>query len=424
MKLIFALFCLLFVNNNLTYSQNKIYLPDEVKDGKVIEITPREIKYTDPSNLSVIDSVPRNKTLLLFNDKGGFLVVSKPDSSNFSLNKNLKDNFINAQNDTIINTDRIFTRNKKIINCTINNEDILAFFINLNGVELKVDKSTVAVVIYKNGEHTILSDIVTATDVLYSFQIKDNPNAYTKSKVTMPFPAHAESNRIPESNKNSDTQTNVPAKQVNAEVTRQQNALTGTEQATSDSILAAKEIDKKYLLILAAANSLAERGEYSRAKYFYSKANELKPGERVPLDGIDRIDKKLLALDKLKSDSAEFDEYIAIGDSLVNSKKWDSALLVYNKAKAMRPQDYYVNQEMKYVQSEINNLKIEAQKEAEIKFNNAIAKADIAVKEKRYEDALASYKEALSIHPDNQYAIDRVKILDYQLSLQKTEAEH
>ena len=423
MKFIFALFYFLFVCSNLTYSQNKIYLPDEVKDGKVIEITPREIKYTDTSILSVIDSVPRNKTLLLFNDKGGFLVVSKPDSSNLLLSKNLTDNFINAQNDTTINTDRIFTRNKKIINCIINNEDILAFFINLNGVELKVDKSTVAVVIYKNGEHTILSDIVTAADVLYTFQMQDNPNAYTKSEVTMPLPAPAESNRIPENNKNSATGTNTP-KSVNAEVTAQQHSLTGTEQAPSDSILAAKEIDKKYLLIVAAANSLAERGEYSRAKYFYSKANELKPNEREPLDGIDRVNKKLLALDKLKGESADYDGYIAIGDSLVNSKQWDSALVVYNKAKAIRPQDYYVNQEIKYVESEINNLKIEAQKEAEIKFNNAIARADIAVKEKRYEDALAAYNEALSIHADSQYAIDRTKILSYQISLQKKDADH
>jgi tetratricopeptide (TPR) repeat protein len=415
MKLIFTLFYFLAVWSNAAYSQNKIYLQDEVKDGKVIEITPDEIKYKDPSNSTRVNSVPRNKTFLLFNDKGGFLVVSKPDSSNLFLSKSLIDNFINPQNDIATNTDRIFTRDKKIINCTIINEDIISLIINLNGVQLKVDKPTVAAVIYKNGEHKITSDIETATNVLYTFQLQNKLNSRTISPVKVTDP-------VKELTKDVDLkkEKNELAQKKKPESAYQKQTPTERRKAIADSILAAAETDKRYTLIVGNANSLSKRGEYSTAKYFYQKAHELKPNESEPLDGIESMNKKLLALDKLRRDSAEYIADITAADSLIKLKKWDSALVIYRNAAAIRSQEYYPLQKIKYVQSQINRLKAEeARRESEAKFNNAMARADIAVKEKRYEDALADYNEALTIHPDNKYAIDRAKILTYQVGLKK-----
>lgn len=387
MKLISALFFLI-ICSNVTWSQNKIYLHDEVRDGKVIEITPGEIKYTNPSYPTKVNSVARINILLLFNDKGMFLVVTAPGSSAVFLSNNVIDNFINYRNYTPINIDRIFTKNKKIINCTIINEDILSLFINLDGTQLKVDKDTVAVVIYKNGEHTLTTNIETATNVLYSFQLQSEVNSRQETSV------------------------------------QQTQPLVNTEQAINDSSKAAEETGNRYLLILARANSLYNQGEYSRAKYFYLKANELKPNEREPLDGIERVNEKLLSTNKEKSDSVEYNIYLDAGDSLANLNKFDSALVFYNKAKSIRPNNYYLNKQINYVQAEINRLKKEEDKIAEKKFNDAMAKAGIAVKEKRYEDALADYKEALSVHPDNKYAIDKARILTYQISIQKKTVDH
>jgi tetratricopeptide (TPR) repeat protein len=396
MKSIFTFSCLLILCGNASFSQNKIYLQDEIINGKVIEITTAEIKYKTALNSSQVNSVSRNKTVFLFNDKGGFLVVSNPDFSNIFLNKELTDNFINPQSDTTVNADKILTRNKEAINCTVINEDIISLIVNINGARSKIDKSTVAVVIYKNGEHEITCDIKTAADVLYTFQMQNKlpPRSATALKTTVPVAKDAE---------NFKTGKNESPK---------------NEKANVDSMVSSKENDRKYFIIIESAKSLVKQGKYSTAKYFYSKAHELKPGEREPLDGIASVDKKLSAIEESKSDSAEYVAVLATADNFVNLKRWDSALVMYRKAASIRPQEYYPPQQIKYVQSEIDKLKTQA---LETKFNNAMERADIAVKEKRYEDALAAYKEALTVHPDSQYAIDRAKILAYQVEQQKKE---
>ena len=394
MKLIFTFSCFLILCGSASFPQNKIYLQDEIIDGKVIEITPGEIKYKTTSNSSQVNSVSRNKTVFLFNDKGGFLVVSTPDFSSLSLNKDLADNFIYPQNDTIVTIDKILMRNKEVINCTIINEDIISLIADINGARSKIDKSTVAAVIYKNGEHEITCDIKTAADVLYTFQMQ---NKLTSRTITT-------------------LKTVVPLK--NADVKKVKSEFPKNEKSTADSIVAAKENDRKYLIIIESAKSLFKQGKYSTAKYFYSKAHELKPGEREPLEGIASINKKLFAIEESKSDSAEYVAVLATADNFANLKRWDSALVMYRKAASLRPQEYYPPQQIKYVQSEIAKLKTLA---LEAKFNNAMARADKAVKEKRYKEALAAYKEALTVHPNNQYAIDRAKILAYQVEQQKKE---
>ena len=393
MKSIFTFSCLLTLCGNASFSQNKIYLQDEIINGKVIEITPAEIKYKTALNSSQVNSISRNKTVFLFNDKGGFLVVSNPDFSSLFLSKDLTDNFIYPQSDTTVNADKILTRNKEAINCTVINEDIISLIVNINGVRSKIDKSTVAVVIYKNGEHEITCDIKTAADVLYTFQMQNK--LPTRSTTTL--------------------KTSVPTAKDTENFKTEKNEFPKNEKANVDS---SKENDRKYFIIIESAKSLVKQGKYSTAKYFYSKAHELKPGEKEPLDGIASVDKKLSAIEESKSDSAEYVAVLATADNFVKLKRWDSALVMYRKASSIRPQEYYPPQQIKYVQSEIDKLKTQA---LETKFNNAMARADIAVKEKRYEDALAAYKEALTVHPDNQYAIDRAKILAYQVEQQKKE---
>jgi tetratricopeptide (TPR) repeat protein len=425
MKLIFIFFCFVGICNP-AYPQNKIYLQDEVKDGKVTEITPDEIKYKDPSNPTQVNSLLRNNVLLLFNDKGGFLVVSKPDSSSLFLSKSLINNFINSQNDTTISADRIFTRNKKIISCNIINEDILSLVISLNGLELKVDKSTAAVVIYKNGEHKLTAPVETAADVLYTFQLQNKLNSRTISAAKALLPPPPEIKKVVgKSDENLRQEKKEPEQNDKPQIIEQKQVLVNDGKAAADSVIAAKENDMRYAAIVGNANSLYKRGDYSKAKYFYLKASELKPGEKEPLDGLDSINKKLASLQKFKDDSAEYFADLVTANRLANSKKWDSALIIYNKAAELRPEEDYPHKQIKYVQSEIDKLKAEAkQRELEIKFNNAMARADVAVKEKRYEVALADYNEALSIHPDNAYAKDRAKILTYQVGLHKKAADN
>ncbi|MEO6454154.1 MAG: hypothetical protein ABIN97_08790, partial [Ginsengibacter sp.] len=57
--------------------------------------------------------------------------------------------------------------------------------------------------------------------------------------------------------------------------------------------------------------------------------------------------------------------------------------------------------------------------EEERRYSSALMRADKAVADKKYDDAKSAYNEALSIHPENEYAKKRLEIVSYQLEKEK-----
>ncbi|HTB53219.1 MAG TPA: hypothetical protein VK718_10645 [Ferruginibacter sp.] len=143
----------------------------EQRSGEVIAITADHIKYKNPDNPGPVYTALRNKTILLFNNNGCFLVMADLTAANANLSNNLINNFLHFKKDTADHFDKVFTLQGKQLNCTVLQEGKIFFLIAINDVQLKIDRSTVAAIIYKNGTHEIVSPIDTAANILSTFRL-------------------------------------------------------------------------------------------------------------------------------------------------------------------------------------------------------------------------------------------------------------
>ncbi len=190
------------------HAQNVIYLDKELKNGKVLEITAEKIKYANPLNPGPVYSVSPSKTVLLFNDAGEFLVPSSLDFTNANATNALVSNFIGATK-TNGTHDKIYTLQKKVLECEIVKEDDNSLFILLNNIDLKIEKATVAIVIYKNGTHKLMADAVTTAEILSDFMSAKINSAATAKNVK---PVNTTVNTAPQPAANTAPPPSSPAK--------------------------------------------------------------------------------------------------------------------------------------------------------------------------------------------------------------------
>ncbi|NCI45242.1 SUMF1/EgtB/PvdO family nonheme iron enzyme [Sediminibacterium soli] len=169
-----------------TRAQDRIYLDKEQKDGKVIEVTDDKVRYKNPLNPGPVYSVSRNKVLFVFSETGNFLVLDKVEPAG-SLASAAIGNFLappagNRQ-------DRIFTSQKKELVCDIVKEEDASVSVNVNGIDMKLEKTVIALIVYKDGKHKLFCDPAVASEILLEAQTKtlatlSRPAANTETPVT------------------------------------------------------------------------------------------------------------------------------------------------------------------------------------------------------------------------------------------------
>ncbi|MBC7889028.1 MAG: hypothetical protein H7Z13_14220 [Ferruginibacter sp.] len=194
------------------------------------------------------------------------------------------------------------------------------------------------------------------------------------------------------------------------------------KRKVEDSARQAKELDKNYDLVLTQAKSYYLKSDLLEAKIAYEAALDLKPMREEPLKQLAIINNKLAAIQQEKEINDRFDSLLAVGDSLLVLKDFDEAIKIYKAASQIKPgsvypasQVTYINRERKYqAQQEV----IQKKRREEVKFLTAQKRGDSAVAAKNWDMAMQAFKEALRIHPDNQYALDRLKPVQHQYDLQ------
>ena len=126
-----------------------------------------------------------------------------------------------------------------------------------------------------------------------------------------------------------------------------------------------------------------------------------------------------------KNKKAEFDKLIKQGDEKMPAKKFDEAITSYNQALALKVDDATANakikaaQDAKKAEEEANKNKEEqAKKKAE--FDALIKQGDGQLKDKKFDEAVATYNQALKLNVDNPTA--NAKIAEAQKAKADEEA--
>lgn len=394
--------------------QNKIYSEKEEIFGKVIEITPEKIKYRLLDNFDgPMYSITRSKVKLIFNETGGFLVLQKLDSMDTGQAGKLINNFINPPQ-TNTSLDKLFTIQNKQINCTILDEDDLLYSIKYEELDMKYDKASVAVIIYKNGKHKIISDLNTAIGVLGNLQPGINTKTGNSKVKKTSTDGTTTINNQPSLNEPATKVTEKdkadPAVQLSS---KDEDEVSIQKKLIADSLAELKNKDKKYKLAIANAQALYKKEEYENAKAAYLIAAALKPDEKEPKEKIDSINNIII-----------YDSLVEFSNSLYLRGEYDSAMAIYKRMLELRPSDYFANKQINTLKEE--KIKKEAEEairketEREERFRNAVKRGNAFKKAADYKSALDAYNEAAAIHPENQDVQDNIRIVTHQLKLKES----
>lgn len=168
-----------------------------------------------------------------------------------------------------------------------------------------------------------------------------------------------------------------------------------------------KALNDRYDNAIATANQYFLNEKYNDAKTTYNNALFFKPNEAYPKQKISEIDailaQRLAAKTTYDKNKKEYDKLIANADIKFNSKDYNNAKALYQQATLVLSDEVYPKQKI----TEIDNL-LAGAAVRESKYKSAIISADNMLAKKSYHEALASYKTATGIKPNEQYPKQKI----------------
>lgn len=127
-----------------------------------------------------------------------------------------------------------------------------------------------------------------------------------------------------------------------------------------------------------------------------------------------KVDKILAQLRKLKEEA--YKKLIRKGDQHFDNKEYKESIQAYESALERRPDE-------RYPERQIERAKelLEERKERQVKYKNAVAKADALFEDEKYEDARTIYQEALSYDRTKSYPSEQIDEIERILEKRKAE---
>jgi tetratricopeptide (TPR) repeat protein len=182
----------------------------------------------------------------------------------------------------------------------------------------------------------------------------------------------------------------------------------------------------QYQNLIKQADDLFAKTEYPKAKELYSQAAQLNNNEKYPNDKIAEIDQLLKELAKNEKQNQEYQNAIAKADSYFESKKWNEALAAYKEAQAIKKGDEYSNKKIIEINQNLQAAKAEA--ELKDKYLAAIAKGEEALKNNNLAEAKQFFGQAITLMPTEIYPSQKINEIDSKLAAakksEKIEAEY
>jgi len=191
--------------------------------------------------------------------------------------------------------------------------------------------------------------------------------------------------------------------------------LTNAEQllAKLNAGKAMQEAEFNRLLATGDANVLGQK--YPEAIDNFKRALQIKAGDKIASDKLANAEKLLTGLNALLAQQeAEFTRLVTVGDNNVSNQKFPEAIDNFKGALAIKKGDR--NATAKLANAEQLLARANAEKtRVEAEFNRLLAVGDANVTDRRYPEAIGSYKSALQIKAGDKIASDKLAIAEQLL---------
>ncbi len=172
-----------------------------------------------------------------------------------------------------------------------------------------------------------------------------------------------------------------------------------------------KTLQESYEKNIAAADKDFGDKNYSQALTGYQSAIGLKPDEKYPQGKITEIN---AILGQQKDVKDKYNKAIANADQALGAKKYGAALDAYRLALSLIPGESYPQGKI----TEIDGI-LAAEKATQDNYDKVINSANKDFSEKKYDEAMAGYKSALTIKTGETYPQQKISEITTILNQQK-----
>lgn len=167
-----------------------------------------------------------------------------------------------------------------------------------------------------------------------------------------------------------------------------------------------KEVNEKYNAFIAEADKLFQAKKYEESKAKYKSASGVKSNEIYPKTKVEEINGILGNLAAQKELDEKYKAALTAGDEAFKKQDFKQSIVEYQKAIDLKKDEKYPVDQIKLANQNISEL--EAQKALDENYNKALAEADAAFKNKKYDDAIKAYTTALTFKSNESYPKDQI----------------
>ena len=179
--------------------------------------------------------------------------------------------------------------------------------------------------------------------------------------------------------------------------------------------------DSEFNRLLALGDQYLSQSRYSMAITNFKGALEIKPSEQTALA---RLSNAESLLDKNQKEVAkqesEFSRLIALGDENAAQLKYPEAINNYKGALTIKPEDQATLVRLKKVENSLASEQL-LKKKQDTEFNQFISSGDSYVGQYKYNEAIANYKSALAIKPGEPTVLEKITKAENLLATEQTE---
>lgn len=176
--------------------------------------------------------------------------------------------------------------------------------------------------------------------------------------------------------------------------------------------LEAQKKEEQYKNLITAADNLRNQKQYENAKAKYNEAIAIK-NEQYPKDQIVAIDKMIQdAAEQAKKDAA-YDAAMKAAAAAYGQNKLEDALAKYKEATAIKPQEPEPKAKITEITQKIADAAAQAQKDKV--YQDAITAADGLFAQQKFTEAKAKYTQASGVKPEEAYPKSQITLIDQKI---------
>lgn len=164
----------------------------------------------------------------------------------------------------------------------------------------------------------------------------------------------------------------------------------------STTYVYAQESAPSFQSLMSSGDKEYAKKEYIKAKTYYQQALRLKPKDATAKS---KLNNTLLKIKEENKKEETFFEYIDNADSYYTNSELEKALEEYNKALKIFPKDEYATNK----KAEITTI-LKDEKDKLDSFNAMITLGDKLLSSEKYAEAVMQYESALAVYPNNSLA--------------------